>query len=640
MAWLPISGLVPQATENGNQANGMVLKFYEPGTVTPLAMATDNTGGTTTTEFVLDTAGYTTLSSAKVIPHANRIYKVALYLNQVDANANDVGSAVFVIDDINIGGFSQSLNYDDVAEALASVDGAVGDYVKTIQRVALSGVGGATYLIVAPGSGTDDGGSFITKTDGSLNQLQLIPKEGIVYATQWGTVADGTTSGGTDNAPMINAAITYVNANRPDAITVILPQGSHSIESPIDYKQSVNLIGHGTQGGSAGGTELICNFSAGTIATPPTDNITGRYSPVLDWSPMIYNTDLLTQQRFGNLRLNCNNKDVYGVYLNEWYYMKNLPIFVINCNKAPITLVVGQFNEWDLMTYNGCNAGARFIGCDTFSVRSLDTESNTITGAALEVIHDQAFSTKAGVTINQWHYEETASEFPTIFARISGRNTIVLNSSFGTNGTPGLREIDLLGSVAYSFDGVNITTEQSVNTRFLAHSFSSAGSGTFNLNSGSVGAVIRCDSSALTNVVDNSGNSTNQVDSLTGGQRLPRDATIRNSTGGRMMFYSSDNLINLFDNNNRYIEQSGANMNINNDAGQMYLNASSNLNLQGALVDFDASGGVNAGRFDADATAGNTRLLVFDVDNNTLERVSVGAADSGGAGFKVLRIPN
>lgn len=43
---------------------------------------------------------------------------------------------------------------------------------------------------------------------------------------------------------------------------------------------------------------------------------------------------------------------------------------------------------------------------------------------------------------------------------------------------------------------------------------------------------------------------------------------------------------------------------------------------------------------DHDSTAGNTRLLLWDVDNGQLERVSVGAADSGGAGFKSLRIPN
>ena len=45
-------------------------------------------------------------------------------------------------------------------------------------------------------------------------------------------------------------------------------------------------------------------------------------------------------------------------------------------------------------------------------------------------------------------------------------------------------------------------------------------------------------------------------------------------------------------------------------------------------------------RVDASVTAGQTRLLVYDVDNATLERVTVGAAGSGGAGFKVLRIPN
>ena len=45
-------------------------------------------------------------------------------------------------------------------------------------------------------------------------------------------------------------------------------------------------------------------------------------------------------------------------------------------------------------------------------------------------------------------------------------------------------------------------------------------------------------------------------------------------------------------------------------------------------------------KVDSSVTAGETRLLLYDVDNATVERVSVGAADSGGAGFKVLRIPN
>lgn len=44
--------------------------------------------------------------------------------------------------------------------------------------------------------------------------------------------------------------------------------------------------------------------------------------------------------------------------------------------------------------------------------------------------------------------------------------------------------------------------------------------------------------------------------------------------------------------------------------------------------------------FDVPVTAGDTALSIYDLDNATLERVSIGAADSGGTGFKVLRIPN
>lgn len=51
-------------------------------------------------------------------------------------------------------------------------------------------------------------------------------------------------------------------------------------------------------------------------------------------------------------------------------------------------------------------------------------------------------------------------------------------------------------------------------------------------------------------------------------------------------------------------------------------------------------GNVSGVETDNSVVAGETRLLVFDVDNNTVERVTVGAADSGGVGFKSLRIPN
>lgn len=71
--------------------------------------------------------------------------------------------------------------------------------------------------------------------------------------------------------------------------------------------------------------------------------------------------------------------------------------------------------------------------------------------------------------------------------------------------------------------------------------------------------------------------------------------------------------------------------------------ASSNIDLQVGIPVGAGSGQHTAQtglRVSRSVVAADTWLMVFDVDNATLERVSVGAADSGGVGFKLLRIPN
>ena len=50
--------------------------------------------------------------------------------------------------------------------------------------------------------------------------------------------------------------------------------------------------------------------------------------------------------------------------------------------------------------------------------------------------------------------------------------------------------------------------------------------------------------------------------------------------------------------------------------------------------------GITASKFDNNTTAGETGFMLWDISANTLKRVSIGAANSGGAGFKVLRVPN
>ena len=96
MAFTPISNTVPQYEENGVAASGYFIKFYESGTTTPTAMATDSTGTTLLDKCELNTEGYPINgSSAVFIPHINKKYKIALFRNAADADANDLASAAW-----------------------------------------------------------------------------------------------------------------------------------------------------------------------------------------------------------------------------------------------------------------------------------------------------------------------------------------------------------------------------------------------------------------------------------------------------------------------------------------------------------------------------------------------------------------
>lgn len=95
-------------------------------------------------------------------------------------------------------------------------------------------------------------------------------------------------------------------------------------------------------------------------------------------------------------------------------------------------------------------------------------------------------------------------------------------------------------------------------------------------------------------------------------------------SGGHLYNIADNREIRLGASNDLRLYHDGTNSFIQNDTGALGIKQSS----------------TEVARFDTSATAGDTRFMIYDVDNGTLERVTVGAADSGGAGFKVLRIPN
>lgn len=98
MAYNPISGFTLQViAQSGEVASDYYLKFYEANTTTPLSMATDSTGGTLLVKAKLSDSGFPISNpldnSTVFIPHMNANYRLVVYLNETDADANDTASA-------------------------------------------------------------------------------------------------------------------------------------------------------------------------------------------------------------------------------------------------------------------------------------------------------------------------------------------------------------------------------------------------------------------------------------------------------------------------------------------------------------------------------------------------------------------
>lgn len=85
-----------------------------------------------------------------------------------------------------------------------------------------------------------------------------------------------------------------------------------------------------------------------------------------------------------------------------------------------------------------------------------------------------------------------------------------------------------------------------------------------------------------------------------------------------------------------FLDTGTPNIKLESTTGEIELSATTLTKVTGGAA-FSVE---NAIETDASEVAGDTRLLLWDVDSGALVKVTVGADDSGGTGFKVLRIPN
>ena len=200
MAYLPAQ----QLSTTYEDYPGYFLKCYLQGTTTPLSMATDSTGGTLLAKAEVSSGGTVQIGFIKTAggaifqPYLNSPYDAWLFPTSSEADVNDTSNAVMIADNVDLEQATAGLEktFDTVAAMVADTSLIVGDKVRTYGYIAIGDGGDNQYDVVAAGTGTDDGGSFI---DLDTLQAQGLFPGGKILIDQFGadeSIANNATAMG------------------------------------------------------------------------------------------------------------------------------------------------------------------------------------------------------------------------------------------------------------------------------------------------------------------------------------------------------------------------------------------------------------------------------------------------------------
>mgnify|MGYP003634981708 CR=1 FL=1 len=138
MAYVPLSGYLTQLiTQTGQVASDYYIKFYIANTTTPLSMATNRGASTLLVKAKFNNNGMPITNpldnSTEFIPHLNQAYRLVVYRNEADADADNTADSYVNIPEIyallsasNIGAAADQIPQNGDFGTAARVDTGTG----------------------------------------------------------------------------------------------------------------------------------------------------------------------------------------------------------------------------------------------------------------------------------------------------------------------------------------------------------------------------------------------------------------------------------------------------------------------------------------------------------------------------------
>lgn len=268
MAWTKMASVPnPVMDSNGDAASGYVLKCYLPGTTTATSIATDNTGGVTASTMTTNSAGKWELSGNEIIPHMDRKVKWGIFANATHAAANtpfymgpfdnvdqtaepgliDADATAITYTPFGTGTETTMSAYldntttvfDTILDMTSNCVQPVGRQVQTIGGVTAGDGLGVTGVIVAAGTGVEDGVNYIDLAGGLQFKKTIDRAEEVQISTA--TVSGKIHSNSATESGLALLSNGYVDVVLPYGVVIgdSIAKGATGLDSRLDDSRQI-----------------------------------------------------------------------------------------------------------------------------------------------------------------------------------------------------------------------------------------------------------------------------------------------------------------------------------------------------------------------------------------------------------------